>query len=114
MAKQSKKGNIFFGVLIGVLFALGIFDIIYSFMGYYARWGVLYPAFHVLLNIALFLALSLIWSAEKWASWLFLAIVAAHLGLDLAVGAFAFWKLALVLPALYFLGYSTIQDPGKS
>lgn len=97
------RQNILTGTLIGVLLTLGIFDIIYSFMGYYAKWGVLYPAFHVLLNIVLFLALSFIWSAERWASWLFFVIVVVHVTLDLTLGAFSFWKLILFIPAAYFL-----------
>jgi len=56
-----------------------------------------------LLNIILFLALSFIWSKEKWAAWLFLGIVVAHMGLDVAVGAFVLYKLMLFLPAIYFL-----------
>lgn len=90
-------------ILLGALFALGLFDLVYSFTGSYSVFGILYPAAHALLNIILFLALSFIWSKERWAAWLFLGIVVAHLGLDLAVGAFEFFKLILFLPAIYFL-----------
>jgi len=90
-------------ILLGSLFALGLVDLVYSFTGSYAIHGILYPAAHALLNIILFLALSFIWSKEKWAAWLFLGIVVAHMGLDLAVGAFQFFKLFLFLPAIYFL-----------
>lgn len=90
-------------ILLGCLFALGLFDLVYSFTGVYAIFGILYPSAHALLNIILFLALSFIWSKEKWAAWLFLGIVVAHMGLDVAVGAFALYKLMLFLPAIYFL-----------
>jgi hypothetical protein len=90
-------------ILLGCLFALGLFDLVYSFTGAYSKFGILYPAAHALLNIILFLALSFIWSKEKWAAWLFLGIVVAHMGLDLAVGAFQFFKLFLFLPVIYFL-----------
>jgi len=90
-------------ILLGCLFALGLFDLVYSFTGAYAIFGILYPSAHALLNIILFLALSFIWSKEKWAAWLFLGIVVAHMGLDVAVGAFALYKLMLFLPAIYFL-----------
>jgi len=105
MIHQPKIANkeYFFMVLIGCLFALGLFDLVYSFTGAYAIFGILYPSAHALLNIILFLALSFIWSKEKWAAWLFLGIVVAHMGLDLAVGAFEFFKLILFLPAIYFL-----------
>jgi hypothetical protein len=105
MTQESKtaKKEYFFMVLLGCLFALGLFDLVYSFTGAYAIFGILYPSAHALLNIILFLALSFIWSKEKWAAWLFLGIVVAHMGLDLAVGAFEFFKLILFLPAIYFL-----------
>lgn len=99
----SKNSDLFFMILLGCLFALGLFDIAYSFTGAYAIFGILYPSAHALLNIILFLALSFIWSREKWAVWLFLGIVLTHIGLDLAVGAFTAFKLLLLLPALYFI-----------
>lgn len=92
-----------FKITIGILFAIGLFDVVYSFTGSYARYGLLYPAAHVLLNIVLFLALSFIWSKERWAAWLFLSIVITHLALDLYVDAFSYLKLILLLPAVYFL-----------
>jgi hypothetical protein len=100
---KTENKNVFFMILLGSLFALGLFDLVYSFTGAYAIFGILYPAVHALLNIILFLALSFIWSKEKWAAWLFLGIVVAHMGLDLAVGAFEFFKLILFVPAIYFL-----------
>jgi len=105
MKNPSKTDSkaIFFMILLGSLFALGLFDMVYSFTGAYAKFGILYPAAHALLNIILFLALSFIWSKENWAAWLFLGIVLAHMGLDLAVGAFEFFKLVLFIPAIYFL-----------
>lgn len=92
-----------FKALVGILCAIGLFDVVYSFTGNYARYGLLYPAAHVLLNIVLFLALSFIWSKERWAAWLFLSIVIVHLALDLYVDAFSYLKLILLLPAFYFL-----------
>lgn len=100
---KTENRNVFFMVLLGSLFALGLVDLVYSFTGAYATFGILYPSAHALLNIILFLALSFIWSKEKWATWLFLGIVVAHMGLDFAVGAFEFLKLFLFLPAIYFL-----------
>lgn len=99
----AKNNNLFFMILVGCLFALGLFDIVYSFTGAYAQFGILYPSAHALLNIILFLALSFIWAKEKWAVWLFLGIVLSHIGLDLLVGAFTAFKLLLLLPAFYFI-----------
>lgn len=90
------------GILIGVLFVLGLFDILYTFAGFHAQFGLLYPAAHVLLNILLFVSISFIWSKEKWALFLFLGILVCHYGLDAYVGAFQFWKLSLLLPGWLF------------
>jgi hypothetical protein len=96
------KENLF-KILIGLIFALGIYDILYSFTGAYAPFGLLYPAAHVFLTVILFLALSFIWSRERWALYLFAGIVLCHLGLDLYVGAFQVVKLLLFLPLIGFI-----------
>ncbi len=97
------KSTLLFNGFIATLSLLGLYDIIYTFTGVSAQLGLLYPAAHVLLNIIGFVAISFIWSNEKWAAWLFLGVVIAHLTLDLAVGGFQLWKLILLLPALFFL-----------
>lgn len=101
--QAAKPQEIIFNIILGILFALGIFDVLYSFTGAYAHLGLLYTAAHVFLNIILFLALSFIGSKEKWALWLFLGVILAHVALDFYVGAFDYLKLLLLLPFIYFL-----------
>ena len=96
------KQQLLFNFFIAVLSVLGLFDIIYTFTGASAQLGILYPSAHVLLNIVGFVAISFIWSRDKWANWLFLGVVLAHLLLDLVVGGFQWLKLLLLIPALYF------------
>jgi hypothetical protein len=96
------KQAVVFNTFIAVLSVLGLFDIIYTFTGASAQLGLLYPAAHVLLNIIGFVAISFIWSREKWANWLFLGVILAHLSLDLLVGGFQPLKLLLLVPAIYF------------
>jgi hypothetical protein len=96
------KQEVLFSLFIAVLSVLGLFDIIYTFTGATAQLGILYPSGHVLLNIVGFVAISFIWSREKWANWLFLGVVLAHLGLDFLVGGFVPLKLFLLIPAVYF------------
>ncbi len=96
------KQEIVFNIFIAVLSVLGLFDIIYTFTGVTAQLGILYPSGHVLLNIIGFVAISFIWSREKWANWLFLGVILAHLGLDLIVGGFQPMKLFLLVPAIFF------------
>lgn len=98
MLKQQQLFNLF----IAVLSVLGLFDIIYTFTGASAQLGILYPSAHVLLNIVGFVAISFIWSRDKWANWLFFGVVLAHLLLDFVVGGFNWLKLMLLIPALYF------------
>ncbi len=97
-----KRSEQFFQWLIGIMLALGLWDLIYAFTGDTARYGNLYPAAHVLLNIIGFLALSFIWYKEQWAVWLFLAVVSLQMVLDALVGAFHPVKLLLFLPVLFF------------
>ena len=54
----------------------------------------------------LFVAISFIWSKEKWAVFLFAGILICHFALDLYVGAFQFWKLSLLIPALLFFRWT--------
>ena len=103
MKNELAIGDVIFKILLGVLFAMGIFDILYSFTGAYAQYGLLYPASHVLLTIILFLSLSFIWYRERWALFLFAGVILAHLGVDLFVGAFHPIKLLLLLPFPAFL-----------
>lgn len=97
-----QKQDLLFNIFIAVLSVLGLFDIIYTFTGASAQLGILYPSGHVLLNIVGFVAISFIWSREKWANWLFLGVILAHLALDLIVGGFVPLKLLLLIPAVYF------------
>ena len=96
------RQQVLFNAFIAVLSVLGLFDIIYTFTGASAQLGILYPSAHVLLNIVGFVAISFIWSREKWANWLFLGIVLAHLVLDLLVGGFQPLKLLLLIPSVFF------------
>lgn len=91
-----------FNFFVAVLSVLGLYDIIYAFTGVSAQFGVLYPAVHVLFNVIGFVAISFIWSREKWANWMFLGVVTAQIGLDLLVGGFEPLKLLLFVPAVYF------------
>ena len=96
------KQLLLFNIFIAVISVLGLFDIIYSFTGASAQLGILYPSAHVLLNIVGFVAISFIWSREKWANWLFLGVIIAQLSLDILVGGFAPLKLLLFIPSVYF------------
>lgn len=90
-------------VFCSLILVLGLFNIVYTFTGVYAPYGLLYSAAHTLLTIVLFAAISGIWSMEKWGVYLFLGIVALKFGLDVYTGAFSYAELLLLLPCAYFL-----------
>jgi hypothetical protein len=89
--------------LIATLFALGLLNVIYSFTGAYAPFGIYYPAANVFLIILMFAALAGLWSMEKWGLWIFLIVVLLKLILDIWTGAFQFAELVLLIPAALFL-----------
>jgi hypothetical protein len=88
---------------ISILFALGLFNVIYAFTGAYAPFGIYYPAVNVFLIILMFAALAGLWSMEKWGLWLFLVFVVLKLMLDIWTNAFEFAELLLLIPAALFL-----------
>jgi hypothetical protein len=89
--------------LCSALLAAGTFNIIYTFTGIYAPYGLFYSAVHTLLTVVIFAAVSGIWAMEKWGVYVFLACLAIKFGLDLYTGAFRYWELVLLVPAIVFL-----------
>lgn len=89
--------------ICSLLFALGIFNIIYTFTGVYAPYGVYYSAVNALMVVIMFAALSGIWVMEKWGVYLFIVLIIIKAGIDLYSGAFSWWELLLLVPALLFL-----------
>jgi len=94
------------GIITGFCSALlvaGIFNIIYTFTGVYAPYGLLYSAAHTLITIVIFASVAGIWSMEKWGVYLFLACLAVKLGPDFYTGAFKIWEIVLIIPAIIFV-----------
>jgi hypothetical protein len=89
--------------LCSALLAAGIFNIVYTFTGVYAPYGLLYSAGHTLITVVIFASVSGIWAMEKWGVYLFLACLAIKFGLDVYAGAFSLWEIALMIPATVFL-----------
>jgi len=88
--------------LCSILLAGGVFNIIYTFTGVYAPFGLLYSAGHTLLIIVMFAAISGIWNMEKWGVYVFTVCIVLKLMLDLYTGAFRTWELVLLLPVAVF------------
>jgi hypothetical protein len=88
-----------------VLFATGLFNVLYTFTGAFAPYGLLYSAGNVLLLVITFAALSGVWGMEKWGTWLFAVVIALKLALDVWVKAFTWWELFLIVPVTMFFVY---------
>ena len=89
--------------MCSALLVAGTLNIIYTFTGAYAPYGLLYSAAHTLLTVVIFAAVSGIWAMEKWGVYVFLACLAVKFGLDFYTGAFAYWELVLLVPAIVFV-----------
>lgn len=85
------------------LLAMGLFNLVYSFTGIYAPYGIYYPAALALLTIIMFAAISGIWSMERWGVWVFLLVMLLKFLLD--VWSKAPWEINLVfmIPGVVFL-----------
>lgn len=90
-------------IFCSLLLTVGLFNIVYTFTGIYAPYGLLYSAAYTLLTIIMFAAISGIWSMEKWGVYVFLGVIALKYVLDVYTGAFHFLELLLLLPSAYFL-----------
>ena len=89
--------------ICSILFAAGIFSIIYTFTGAFAPYGVYYSAVNAVIIVIMFAALSGIWVMEKWGVYLFVLLTPIKCGLDLYSGAFTYWELLLLIPVIVFL-----------
>ena len=89
-----------------VMLVLGVFNVIYSFTGIYAPFGLLYTAFHTILTVVMFAGVSGIWSMEKWGFYVFLASIVLKFGLDIYSDAFSWWTLLLLIPTGIYAFYS--------
>ncbi len=84
-------------------YTAGLINIIISFTGIYARFGLFYSALNVLLIVIMFAALSGIGSMEKWGAILFAIVIFIKTGYDFYSGAFQWWELALFIPVILVL-----------
>ena len=105
-AKKSPRPQLI-TILCVLLFAWGLWEIVYSFTGNTAlnKSGVdtLYPAVNALMMVFSFVALSGTWSMEKWGPISFVIVVTLKLLVDLLFGHFN-WMYALgYIPAVVFL-----------
>ena len=92
-------------ITLYVLAFIGLFEIVYTFTGAFAPYGLLYPAANTLLIVGIFASFAGIWSMERWGVYVFLVILSLKFVLDIVTGAFSYWELGLLVPAAIFLFY---------
>ncbi len=94
-------------ILCALLFAWGLFEIAYSYTGNTAlnKSGVdtLYPAVNALMMVFSFVALSGVWSMEKWGPITFAIVVSVKILVDLMFGHFNAVYFIGFVPAIIFL-----------
>lgn len=92
-------------IVCSLLFATGVFNIIYTFTGVYAPYGVYYSAINTFIIVIIFAALSGVWVMEKWGVNLFTLLVIVKAAVDLYSGAFSWWEYGLLIPVIVFISY---------
>lgn len=104
--KQRNPRPFLITILCSILFAYGLWEIVYSFTGNIVlRGGVdtLYPAVNALMMVFGFVGLSGVWSMEKWGPISFVIVMTLKLLIDAIFSHFS-WLYALgYIPAIIFL-----------
>ena len=94
-------------ILCVLLFAWGLWEIAYSYTGNTAlnKSGVdtLYPAVNALMMVFSFVALSGVWSMEKWGPITFAIVLSLKILVDLMFGHFNTMYFIGFVPAILFL-----------
>lgn len=91
--------------LCAMLFSATVFNIIYTFTGVYAPYGVYYSALNAFIMVIMIAALSGVWVMEKWGVYLFSVAVLIKLCVDIYSGAFTWWLLLLLVPVIVFFSH---------
>lgn len=93
-------------ILCSVLFAYGLWEIVYSFTGNIVLKGgvdTLYPAVNALMVVFSFVGLSGVWTMEKWGPISFAIVVSLKLLVDAIFGHFNWVFVLGYIPAIIFL-----------
>jgi hypothetical protein len=101
-SRKSKRPPFITAVCIA-LFALGIFNIVYTFTGLYQGLNTLYPAVNALMIVFSFVGLSGVWAMEKWGPISFAIVVVLKVLVDLIFSNFQWYILLGFIPAVLFL-----------
>jgi hypothetical protein len=101
--KKKTKRPAYITYLCLAVVAYGFWNIISSYIGVYSGFGTLYPAINALMVVFSFVAISGVWSMEKWGPISFPIVITLKLLVDLMWGHFNPWILLAFIPAAVFL-----------
>lgn len=107
--KKGRKRNprpFLITILCSLLFAYGLWEIVYSFTGNIVLKGgvdTLYPAINALMMVFAFVGLSGVWSMEKWGPVSFVIVITLKLLVDAMFSHFSWWYALGYIPAVLFL-----------
>ncbi|MBY0476517.1 MAG: hypothetical protein K2Q24_02640 [Chitinophagaceae bacterium] len=107
--KKGRKRNprpFLITILCSLLFAYGLWEIVYSFTGNIVLKGgvdTLYPAINALMMVFAFVGLSGVWSMEKWGPVSFVIVITLKLLVDAMFSHFSWWYAMGYIPAVLFL-----------
>jgi hypothetical protein len=94
-----------------VIAAVGFWSIIHNYITLYTGIGVLYPAVNAFMVILSFVAISGVWSMEKWGPVSFVIVVILKLLVDALWGQFNSWYLLAFIPAgIFFIRFSKMKN----
>lgn len=97
---SGRPGLITFMVVL--IIVVGIANLVYSFTGIYAGYGLLYSAAMALITVISIAALSAIWGMEKWGVYVYTGLTILKLSLDFYVQAVSWWSLVFLIPVMIF------------
>lgn len=103
VVKKKSKRPLHITIICLVIVAYGFWSLISSYIGEYKDFGVLYPAANALMIVFTFVAISGVWSMEKWGPISFIIVVLLKLLTDALWGYFNVWMLLGFIPAVVFL-----------
>lgn len=103
VVKRRAKRPMHITILCLVIVAYSFWSLISSYIGVYKDFGVLYPAANALMIVFTFVAISGVWSMEKWGPISFVIVLVLKLLTDALWGYFNVWILLAIIPAVIFL-----------
>jgi hypothetical protein len=103
--KKKSKRPLDLTIVCILIVLFGFINIISMYIGVYAGIHTIYPAINALMIVFSFVAISGVWSMEKWGPISFPIVVLLKIITDVGFGEFSAWYLLGFIVALYFFRF---------